>query len=166
MSKSKTKSSGFLNNEQATVEKLKQLTNVLKGKLSEEELSEMITKRRLTWLEENLAKLKEKYKNLPPQEQAHKIIFLEHMNINPKSSKVTRVTPNKIRIDSYNFCPYLEACKKLGLDIRIICYKINHDCFNKMVKMIHPRLVFYRNFNNTRPFNSDYCEEYIELKEP
>jgi len=160
----KIRSSGYVSNEEAIAEKVGQLTKVLQGVLSEDELSELITQRRLDWLKENLIVLKEKYKDLSPEEQAHRIIFLEHMNINPEDLRVTKPIKNVIRADGFSFCPYLEAYRQLGLDSRIMCKKINHDCFEKMAKMIHPNLVFYRNLQNLRPY-SEYCEEYIELKE-
>lgn len=160
----KIRSSGYVSNKEAIAEKVEQLTRVLQGEISEEELSETITKRRLEWLEENIDELKEKYRDLPPEKQAFRIIFLEHMNINPEDLRVTKPIKNVIRADGFSFCPYLEAYRQLGLDSRIMCKKINHDCFEKMAKMIHPNLVFYRNLQNLRPY-SEYCEEYIELKE-
>lgn len=159
------KSSGYYGEKEAITEKKTQLRRVLKGELSKSKLSRIIAERRLEWLKENLTELKEKYKELSPEEQAHRIIFLEHMNITPEHSRVTRVSPNKIRIDSYNFCPYVEACRELGLETKEICEKVNLECFEKSVKEIHPGLIFYRNHQNTRPENSDYCEEYIELIE-
>ncbi len=94
---------------------------------------------------------------------AYRIIFLDHMKINPEHSLVKRVSPKKIRIDSYNFCPYLEACVQLGLETKFVCKQINEQSIQKMVEMIHPNLKFSRNYSNIRPFNKHFCEEYIEL---
>lgn len=104
-----------------------------------------------------------KYKGLPLEEMAYRIIFFDHMGINPKHSQITRVSPIKIRIDSYNFCPYLEACTQLGLETRFVCAQINEQSLQKMVEMIHPNLRFSRNYSNIRPLNKHFCEEYIEL---
>lgn len=161
----KHSSSGHLNEKDAIAEKTLQLKGLLEREYTNSELSNVITKRRLNWLRENIKELKEKYKHLPPEEMAHRIIYIEHMNIDPKDSRVRRITPTKIRIDSHNFCPYLEACRDLKLNTEEICKCINHQSFEETVKMIHPNLVFYRNYNNLRPKNTDYCEEYIELIE-
>jgi hypothetical protein len=160
----KPKSSGFLTKEEAISEKISQLKKVLKGDLSEKELSALITKRRITWLKENLDYLLKKHKNLLPVERAYHILYHDHMNIDPSELKVTMISPNKIRIDNYNFCPYLETAKKLGLETREMCKNVNHECFEKSVKEIHPKLTFYRKYRNIRP-HCDYCEEYIELLE-
>jgi tRNA(adenine34) deaminase len=86
------------------------------------------------------------------------------MKIEPSHSKMTRISSKKIRIDSYNFYPYLEATKKLKLDTKIICKKVGEPSIQKMCEMIHPKLKFSRNYDNIRPHNKKYCEEYIEIK--
>jgi len=149
--------------EKATQEKVRQLTKVIKGTLSPQELSDIITERRVKWMREHLPKMLFKYKGLSLEGMAHRIIFLDHMGINPKYSRITKVSPTKIRIDSYNFCPYLEACIQLGLETRFVCAQINEQSIQKMVEMIHPSLKFGRNYSNIRPFNKHFCEEYIEL---
>jgi len=85
------------------------------------------------------------------------------MKIDPLKSKMTRISPTKIRIDSYNFCPYLETVKKLKLDTRCICKKVGEPSIQAMCKMINKKLKFSRNYDNIRPHNKEYCEEYIEI---
>ena len=104
-----------------------------------------------------------KYDGLSPEEKAYRIIFLEHMKINPEHSKMVRVSPKKIRMDSYNFCPYLEACERLGLETKSVCKKIGEPSIQRLCEMIHPKLRFSRNYSNIRPGNDAFCEEYIEL---
>jgi hypothetical protein len=82
------------------------------------------------------------------------------MKINPEHLEITKID-NKIKICSYNFCPYLEACNLLNLDTRTVCRQINNESIKKMVKIINPNLRFYRNYDNIRP-HSPFCEEYIE----
>jgi hypothetical protein len=130
---------------------------------TKEELAQRITERRMRWMAERKGELLEKYKHLSPEEQAHRIIFLEHMGIEPSHSVVSRVSENKIRIDSHNFCPYLEACTELGLDTRQVCKEIGEPSIQRMLQHIHPKLRFSRNYKNIRPHNGEYCEEYIEL---
>ncbi len=153
----------FSEEEQKVIqEKLEQLNRVKEKILSPHELAGLIAKRRVQWLEENLGLLLAKYGHLPPEEQAFNIIFLEHLRINPEHLKMTRICPNKIRIDSYNPCPYLEACQQLGLETKFVCKHIGEPAFRKMVKRINPNLRFTRNYRKIRPGNA-FCEEYIEV---
>lgn len=144
-------------------EKFEQLRKIKEGSLSFKGLTDLITQRRVGWIQEFLNKTITKYEGLNPEEQAYRIIFLDHMKINPKYSKMMRVSPTKIRVESYNFCPYLEACSQLSLDTRIICKEIGEPSIQAMMNFINPNLKFGRNYKNIRPYNKDFCEEYIEL---
>jgi hypothetical protein len=148
---------------EAIQQKTRQLRKVREGTWTKEELARRITERRMRWMEERKEEMLEKYKHLSPEEQAHRIVLLEHMGINPAHLVVSRVSENKIRIDSHNFCPYLEACAELGLDTRQVCKEIGEPSIQKMMQDIHPKLRFSRNYRNIRPSNGRYCEEYIEL---
>ena len=143
-------------------EKTKQLKSVQEGKLIPKELDAQITQRRLAWIEENLELLLRKYGHLSPEEQAYNILFFDHMRINPDHVKMTRISETKIRTDSYSFCPYLEACSLLNLDTRVVCKEMLEESVKKMVKAIHPKLEFSRNYANLRPYQH-FCEEYIEF---
>jgi len=149
-------------NRKAVNEKIKQLNLVVKKELAINESASFISERRLNWFKENKGILK-KYHNLPPEEKAYRIIFFDHMKINPRYSKMIRVNKNKIKIESSNFCPYLEACKELKLDVKMICKKIGEPSINKLCEMINRRLKFSRNYKKLRPFHT-FCEEYIEIK--
>ncbi|MFH1822256.1 MAG: hypothetical protein ABH830_00990 [Patescibacteria group bacterium] len=154
----------FSKNEQNAIEeKYEQLKKVCSGLLSHSELAEIITKRRINWLKENLNGMLEKYKNLSPEEQAYRIIYFDHMKIDPEHSKMIRISPTKIKIESYNFCPYLEASNQLNLDTRCICKEIGEPSIQKMCEIIDHRLRFLRNYDNIRPLNGAFCEEYIEI---
>jgi hypothetical protein len=143
-------------------EKTRQLKSVQEGKTTPKELDAQITQRRLDWIEENLETMLKKYGHLPPEEQAFNIIFFDHMGINPDHVKMTRISETKIRTDSYSFCPYLEACSSLNLDTKVVCKEMLEVSVKKMVKVIHPKLEFSRNYSNLRPYQ-DFCEEYIEF---
>ncbi len=151
--------------QKSTQEKLEQLKKVKEGIWTFQWLSNLITQRRIRWVQEHLDEMLTKYNGLTPEEQAYKIIFLDYMNINPEHSKMIRISPRKIKIESYNFCPYLEACHHLGLDTKHICKDIGEPSIQGMVEIINPNLRFSRNYSNIRP-NNDFCEEYIELLEP
>lgn len=155
----------FTQSEQAAIkEKLKQLKKVKTGHLSEKELADLITQRRISWLKENKDIPLSKYSELPDEEKAYRIIFFDHMKINPKHSKILRINKRKIKIESANFCPYLEARKKLNLDTKYVCKKIGEPSVQQMCRIINSDLRFRRNYKKIRPHHSDFCEEYLELK--
>jgi hypothetical protein len=157
----------FSENEfKAINEKIGQLRKIQDGILSPQELADLITKRRVSWLEENKEYVFSKYNGLPDDEKAWRIIFLDNMKINPEHSKMVRINDRKIRIESYNFCPYLEACKEIGLDkfdTLYVCKEIGEPSIQRMCEMINPDLRFSRNYQNIRPQNHVFCEEYIEI---
>lgn len=156
--------SKFSDHEQNAInEKFTQLKKVCDGLLSHAQLAGTITKRRINWLKENLNIMLAKYKCLNPEEQAYRIIYFDHMKINPEHSKMVRISPTKIKIESYNFCPYLEASNQLGLDTKRICKDVGEPSIQKMCEIIHPKLRFSRNYDNIRPHNGAFCEEYIEI---
>jgi hypothetical protein len=157
--------------EAAIREKVIELKKVRDGTLTPEELAGILTERRLAWIGEHLEEMKRKYGGLPVELMAHRIVFLEHMKINPEHSRVVRVAEGVIRIDSYNFCPYLEACNELGLaynelglETRFVCKEIGEPSIQAMMLRIDPRLVFWRNYANIRPSHPDFCEEYMGLR--
>ena len=152
--------------QKAIEEKLEQLRKVKEGTLSPQELADLITQRRVGWIRENLDEMLVKYEGLSPEEQAYRIVFFDHMKINPEHSKMARVSPTKIKVESYNFCPYLQACSRLGLDTRFVCGDIGEPSIQAMMEMINPNLRFSRNYVNIRPHNGAFCEEYVERMKP
>jgi hypothetical protein len=149
--------------QKAIKEKTDQLIKIKEGTLSPQELADLITQRRVAWIEKHRNEMLAKYEGLNPVEQAYKIILFEHMGINPEHSKMIWISQNKIRIESSNFCPYLEACKRLGMDTVPVCREIGEPSIQEMLKRINPNLRFSRDYKNIRPHNRDLCEEYIEL---
>ena len=144
----------------AVEDKIEQLKDFKNGSLSAKELADSITERRLNWMIGHIDVIYQ-YNGLPPEEKAHKIIFLEHMDINPEHSEVIRIADNAIRINSYNFCPYPAACNELNLDTRIVCKEIGEPSIREMCKIIHPKLEFIRYYEDIRPHNPHFCREYI-----
>lgn len=142
--------------------KLGELSKVKDGVLSPQELADLTTQRRVSWFNANRDVVLVKYRELPDEEKAWRIICFDHMKINPEHSKMTRISPTKIRIDSYNFCPWLEACLKLGLDTRYVCKGMGEPSVQKICEMINPNLKFSRNYEKIRPY-APFCEEYFEL---
>lgn len=148
--------------QKAIEEKLEQLRKVKEGISNPQELADLITQRRVSWIQEHLDEMLTKYAGLSPEEQAYRIVFFDHMKINPEHSKMVRVSPRKIKIESHNFCPYLEACHQLSLDTKYVCQDIGEPSIQKMIEVINPNLRFRRNYVNIRPHNETFCEEYFE----
>ena len=148
--------------QKAIEEKIAQLKRVRKKELTPGELASLITKRRIMWIKEHLEEMLDKYSDLNPEEQAYNIVFFDHMKICPEHSKMNRISLTKIRIESHNFCPYLEACKILDLDTKFVCKEIGEPSIQKMIEVINPKLKFSRNYIKIRPYNETFCEEYIE----
>lgn len=146
----------------AIQEKFELLKKFKQGKLTQDEVIKIIEDRRVKWIKKNIKKLKHIYNNLPSPVMAHRIIFFNHMYIFPPDSVVLEISDKLIVVRSYNFCPYLEACKLLDLDTKFICKNICEKPVNEMIKHIHPKLRFWRNYNHIRP-HQKYCEEYIAL---
>src|SRR3989338_9194677 len=79
--------------------------------------------------------------------------------LNPKGISTEMISENLLRIESRNFCPYLEACQWLGMDTRFVCKEIGEPSIIAFFHEINPHLDFYRNYDKIRPY-SDYCEEF------
>ncbi|MCD6403685.1 MAG: hypothetical protein J7L59_00675 [Nanoarchaeota archaeon] len=78
-----------------------------------------------------------------------------------KDGEIVELCKSKLVTRWWNFCPVLEACKKLGLDMRIVCRLAYHRPVEFFLKHIDPRLRFDRNYEKIRP-HAPYCEEIIE----
>jgi len=153
----------FSETEQKAIdEKLEQLKQFKSGTLTPEQLAAIITTRRVDWIEANLEDMLKKYDGLNIEEAAYHIIYFEHMRINPADSKMTRVSSTKIMVDSYNFCPYLEACKQLRLNTKFICKEVGEPSIQEMARQIHPRIQFARDYEIIRP-DAQFCREYFEF---
>jgi len=149
--------------QEAIEEKVSQLQDIVSGLVSSRELADIITQRRVTWYEENRDLLNSRYIGFPDEEKAYRVIFFDHMHIDPERSVMSRIEFGRIKIESHNFCPYLEACNILNLDTRIICKEIGEPSIQRVCGMINPKLEFSRNYRKIRPYNEFYCEEYIVL---
>lgn len=85
------------------------------------------------------------------------------MKLKRKQIPIVFKDDKKIIWHSYNWCPVLEACKKLNLETKRVCKNGWEESINKMIKVINPRLIFKRNYKKIRP-KSRYCEEILILK--
>jgi hypothetical protein len=126
-----------------------------------EEINEMVIGRRLQWAVEHSAILSS-YEQLAPLEKVMRFIYLDHLHIRLEDLDVMMENGRRLVIRCRNWCPYLEACNRLAIDTRVVCRRINHDCFVLLAQFIDPRLSYTRNYELLRPHGS-YCEETWEL---
>ncbi|MEN6593364.1 MAG: hypothetical protein ABFC31_00250 [Clostridiaceae bacterium] len=123
-------------------------------------LNEDSVQRRTAWFTEN----RESFDFLfgDPLEAGYRLL-LARFGITPTEAPVVERTEKRIVFHSQNFCPTLEACRRLGLDTRLVCKRLNEQATDALVKLIDPRLTFSRNYELLRPY-APYCEEMITLE--
>lgn len=124
------------------------------------EWAKRITERRLAWLEQHKDVLN-KLKGTEVR-KGFQLVILEYMGIPPEEVPIIEETPTKITWRAYDFCPYLEATKTLGLDTKLVCQHATEFPVQSLLNVLNPRLRFSRDYKQIRPYKK-YCEESIEL---
>ena len=123
-------------------------------------LHEELLRKRLAWWEANGQDLA---LGGPLPRQAYTLLLLIYMGLDPREVPVVYEDERTIIWRSTNFCPTLEACRRLGLDTRIVCRAATEGSVQALIARLDPRLRFSRNYaTGIRPY-ADYCEEKIEL---
>ena len=123
--------------------------------------AKVLSAKRLRWFAEN------KHHFIPNGKDPIRVayqMFLQKLDITEDQAPITRYDENKVIFHSKNFCPTLEACNILGLDTRFVCQHLTEKPTTDLIRKIHPRLRFTRNYQRLRPF-ADYCQEMIILEE-
>jgi tRNA(adenine34) deaminase len=116
----------------------------------------------LAWWEVNRPRL-DLRGSLP--RQAYTLALLIYMGLDPHTVPVVYEDDRTIIWRSSNFCPTLEACRRLGLDTRIVCRAATEAAVQALIERLDPRLRFSRNYAaGLRPY-ADACEEQITLLE-
>lgn len=123
------------------------------------EIDELTFKKRMSWyyLNRNSIHLQG---NLP--QRAFDLFFKEYASVEPGSVDIIFKDSKKIIWRSKNFCPYLEACLRLGIDTRVFCHIAHESCMDNFVKILDHRLHFNRSYTLIRP-HAPFCEESITL---
>ena len=85
------------------------------------------------------------------------------MGLDPRDVPVVYEDARTIIWRSTNFCPTLEACRRLELDTRIVCRAATEGVVQALIACLDPRLRFSRNYDAGIRSYADYCEEKIEL---
>ena len=114
----------------------------------------------LAWWEANRQRL-DLHGPLP--RQAYTLVLLIYMGLDPRDVPVVYEDDRTIIWRSINFCPTLEACRRLSLDTRIVCRVGTEVPVQALIACLDPRLRFSRDYAaGLRPY-ADYCEEQITL---
>lgn len=90
-------------------------------------------------------------------------LFLTRLGITSEEAPIVKRSENSITIHSKNFCPTLEACKILRMDTRFVCRHLTESPTTELLRQLHPKLLFKRNYDKLRPY-AEYCEEMIVLE--
>lgn len=123
-------------------------------------LEKCVIEKKLVWINNEFKKIE---RTGDPIEDARKIFYEIYLGITfGKNGKVVERTNHRMVVRCWNNCPVLNACNKFNLDTKIVCRKAYHNWVQILLSQINPRLKFYRNYNNIRPYKS-FCEEIIEL---
>lgn len=123
-------------------------------------LNEDSVLRRTAWFNENRAEFG--FLSGDPLEAGYRLL-LARFGITPEQAPVVERTEQRIVFHSQNFCPTLEACRRLGHDTRLVCKRLNERATDALVKLVDPRLTFSRNYDRLRPY-APYCEEQLMLE--
>ncbi|MBW2409265.1 MAG: nucleoside deaminase [Deltaproteobacteria bacterium] len=122
-------------------------------------LARDLTEKRLNWYSQNYS---------PACGSAESVlnaayrIFLEKLGVSQDQAKIVSRNDQSLVLHSSNFCPTLEACIILELDTRFICRHLTEKPTTDLLRQVHPKLRFSRNYDKLRPYCS-YCEEMIIL---
>jgi hypothetical protein len=143
----------------AVRDSIDQLRDADKQKL--EALAEDLLKKRLRWYAEHGHCLATDGQDI--LHEAYRV-FLQKLGITEDLAPIVRCDEKHLILHSSNFCPTLEACNLLGLDTRFVCKHLTEKPTTDLIRQIHPKLRFTRNYERLRP-HSDYCEEMIILEE-
>jgi tRNA(adenine34) deaminase len=122
--------------------------------------NEELISKRLEWYEKVGDRLHLKG---PSVRVAYSLFLLEYLGLSPDEVPVVYEDARRIVWRSHNFCPVLEACKRLGLDTADVCRKSQERPVQELIARVDPRLKFSRNYQSIRP-KSAFCEEAITLE--
>jgi hypothetical protein len=124
-----------------------------------EALARELSSKRLQWFSGNRGSFENSSEDV--LEFAYQV-FLKKLGIAAAETPVVHRDDVSLVLHSSNFCPTLEACSILGLDTRFVCRHLTEKPTTDLLRQIHPRLRFARNYERLRP-HADCCEEMIIL---
>ncbi len=121
-------------------------------------MAEETIRKRLEWYMRNEGRLDLEGTDV---RKAYTLLLLRYLALEPSEVPVIYEDETRIVWRSFNPCPLLEACKRLGLDTRMVC-KSQEPAAQALIEKVNRNLKFSRNYDRIRP-RSPYCEEMIEL---
>ncbi len=127
---------------------------------SYENINQNLLDKRIKWFDKNKDLLE--LIDGSDLKKAFEFIFIKYMGIDRKEIPIVHESDHKIVWHSYNWCPVLEACKRLDINTAKVCKNGWEESIGEMAKMINHKISFSRNYIKIRP-NSNYCEEMFEL---
>jgi len=140
-------------------DRIDQLRDADQSKL--EALARELSTRREQWFSKNSVSFESHSGD--PIGRAYEV-FLKKLGIPAAEAPVVHCDEASLVLRSSNFCPTLEACRILDLDTRFVCRHLTEKPTTDLLRQIHPKLRFTRNYESLRP-NAPYCEEMIILDE-
>lgn len=91
---------------------------------------------------------------------AYELFFFEFLGLSAEDVPVLAETDDEITWSSVNPCDTLEACRRLGLDTRVVCRAVYEKSTQVFFSQIDPQLRFLRSYQDIRP-HSHHCREKI-----
>ncbi|MHA1961040.1 MAG: hypothetical protein ACW99U_12455 [Candidatus Thorarchaeota archaeon] len=123
-------------------------------------LEDCVIRKRQEWLDRHLSNLP---RSSSPLEDGFRIFYQTYLGLSiPKDGEIIDATETRIQTRWWNECPVPVACKKTGLDTRVVCRHVYHESVQQFLFAINEGLVFERNYQRIRPYSS-FCEEAIVL---
>lgn len=123
-------------------------------------LERCVTEKRLAWAKAHLGELKITGN---PALDGYRWFYEKYLGVFiPENGEIVELSEKRIVSRWWNPCPTLEACKKFGLDTRVVCKRAYHQPVQAFLMQLHPDLRFGRNYDCLRPYTA-YCEESIFL---
>lgn len=171
----------FSAEQEASIErKVKLFSPILEKGLSQEEwmrrvgeIGETITRKRLEWYEKNKDQLDSLMaKEVTDVQKAVVLLFGYQMDIRDGLTIVPFLDMDmavfSVDILSRNFCPYLEAFKRMGIksedSVRLCELALERPC-QALIERLNPNIRFFRDYSHIRPI-ADYCCEHMIIRAP
>jgi tRNA(Arg) A34 adenosine deaminase TadA len=143
--------------DKAVRENIRQLRDADETKLKA--MAEELSRKRLKWYAEHQQSIATEATDVI--DVAYQV-FLRKLGLTESQAPVVQRDAKRLVLHSRNFCPTLEACEILGLDPRVVCRHLTEKPTADLLRQIHPKLGFARNYDRLRP-HAESCEEIIFL---